>query len=74
LPAVFLVAGLFADQHDPGSLRAFAEHGLGRTLPERTGAAIGGLLAEGVEAAVGHAGCRCHGIFCLAIANGDGRA
>jgi hypothetical protein len=29
-------------------LRAFAEHGLGRIFPERTGAAIGGLVAQGL--------------------------
>jgi hypothetical protein len=52
---VFLVAGLLADQHDPGLLRAFAEHGLRRAFPEMTGAAIGGLLAEGFEAAGGQA-------------------
>ena len=31
---VFLVAGLLADQHDRGVLRAFAEHGLGRVFPQ----------------------------------------
>jgi hypothetical protein len=52
---VLLVAGLFADQHDPGSLRAFAEHGLGCVFPERAGAAARGLLAEDFEAAAGAA-------------------
>ena len=48
---IFLVAGLLADQHHLRMLRAFAEHGLGRIFPERTGAAIGGLLAQGFETA-----------------------
>ena len=52
---VFLVAGLFGDQHDPGLLRAFAEHGLGGVFPERAGAATGGVLAQGFEAG--------HGVF-----------
>jgi len=30
---VFLVAGLFADQHDSRVRRAFAKYGLGRILP-----------------------------------------
>ena len=47
---VFLVAGLLADQHQLGVLRAFAEYGLGCVFPERAGAAIGGLFAQGVEA------------------------
>ena len=47
---VFLVAGLLADQHDLGMLRAFAEHGLRRILPEMTGAAVAGFLAQDFEA------------------------
>jgi len=47
---VFLVVGLFADQHRLRMLRAFVEHGLGRVLPKRVGAAIGGLFAQGFEA------------------------
>ena len=35
--------------------RAFAEHGLGRVLPERAGAAIGGRFPEGLDIADG-----CH--------------
>jgi hypothetical protein len=40
---------LFADQHDLGSLRAFAEYGLRRVLPEMTGAAVSGRFAQGVD-------------------------
>jgi hypothetical protein len=42
---VFLVAGLLADQHDAGPLRAFAEYGPGRVFPQWTGVAIGGQFA-----------------------------
>jgi hypothetical protein len=55
---VFLVAELLADQHGLGMGRAFAEHGLGRVFPERAGAAIGRLFAQGFEAQ-----CRRHGHF-----------
>ena len=50
---VFLVARLLADQHDPRGRRAFAEHGLGRVLVERAGAAIGGFLAQGFDIVAG---------------------
>ena len=52
---VFLVAGLLADQHHLRILRAFAEHGLRRRLPEMTGAALAGFFAQGLEAEAGHA-------------------
>ena len=52
---VFLVAGLFADQHDLRSLRAFAEHRLRRAFPEVAGAAVAGFLAQGFEAGAGRA-------------------
>ena len=52
---VFLVAGLLAYQHHRGMLRAFAEHGLCCVFPEMTGAAMRGLLAQGLEARAGHA-------------------
>jgi hypothetical protein len=65
---ILLVAGLFADQHHSGSLRAFAEHGLRRVLPEMTGAAAAGFIAQGFEAAAGRAGCSCcHGVFRLPL-------
>ena len=54
---VFLVAGLLADQHDGGVLRAFAEHGLRRVLVERAGAAMRGLLAERFEIVGGSLAC-----------------
>lgn len=38
--AVFLIAGLFADQHDERADRAFAEHGLGRVAVKRTALAM----------------------------------
>src|SRR3954468_22122128 len=43
---VLLVAGLLADQHDLGMLRAFTEHRLGGVLIKVTGTAVAGLLAE----------------------------
>src|SRR6476659_10158011 len=71
---VFLVAGLLADQHHRDILRAFAEHGLRRMLPEMTGAAMAGLVAQSFETEAGHA-CR-HGRFPVAgwnvIAAGEG--
>ena len=42
---VFLVAGLLADQHQPGLGGAFAKHGLCGVLPQRAGAAVGGFRA-----------------------------
>ena len=50
---VFPVAGLLADRHDLGVLRAFAEHGLRRIFLEMTGAAAAGVFAQGFEAAAG---------------------
>src|SRR3981081_1282686 len=52
---VFLVAGLFADQHHLGMLRAFAEYGLCRVFPEMTGTAMRCLLAQDLEARGRHA-------------------
>jgi hypothetical protein len=41
---ILLIAGLFADEHDPGVGCSFAENCLRRILPEVTGlAACGGL-------------------------------
>jgi hypothetical protein len=51
---IFLVAGLLADQHDRGGGRSFAEHGLGGVLPQRTGAAGAGFVAQHAEAVAGH--------------------
>ena len=50
---IFFVAGLLADQHDLGMLRAFAEHGLRRIFPKMTGAAAAGFFAQDFEAAAG---------------------
>src|SRR5258707_247610 len=60
---IFLIAGLLADQHDLGMLRAFAEHGLRRIFPEMTGAAAAGFFAQGFEAAAGRGWPSCHGVF-----------
>ena len=46
---VLAVAGLLADEHDLGVLRAFAEDGLRAGLPERTGLALGSRLAEPLQ-------------------------
>ncbi len=43
---VFLVAGLLADEHGGGSAGALAEHGLGATLPQVAGLAVGGGGAQ----------------------------
>jgi hypothetical protein len=66
---IFLVAGLLADQHHLGVLRTFAEHGLRRVFPERTGAAAAGFFAQGFEAAAGRGWRSCHGRFPLPVEN-----
>ena len=47
---VFLVAGLFSNQHDLRMLWAFAEHGLSGVFPQRAGSAMGRLFAQDFEA------------------------
>jgi hypothetical protein len=49
--AVFLVAGLLADEHDPGVVGTLAEYGLGRRFPEVACAAAAGGTADRVESA-----------------------
>jgi len=44
--AIFLVAGLLADQQDAGPLATHPEHGLRCVFPERASAAMGCLLAH----------------------------
>jgi hypothetical protein len=43
---IFLIAGLFPEEHQAWSFRSFAEDGLGRLLIERTGLALGGGPVE----------------------------
>jgi hypothetical protein len=43
---VFGISRLLADQHDPGSLRAFAENGLRRVAVEVAGGALSGGIAQ----------------------------
>jgi hypothetical protein len=50
---VFAVAGLFADQHEPGAWIARAEDGLRRVLVERTTAASSCCLAQGRQITMG---------------------
>src|SRR5437660_3085713 len=50
---ILLVARLLADEHDGRVRGAFAEHGLGRVLVERTAAAIRGVLPRRRQAAIG---------------------
>ena len=50
---VFLVARLFADQHDPSIGTALAEHGLRRPLPQLTPTAAGRGRAQRVQRASG---------------------
>jgi hypothetical protein len=47
--AVFLVARLFADQHDLGSRLSFAEDGLRGGFPQRACLAFGGVASRIVE-------------------------
>src|SRR5688500_17015420 len=49
---VFLVAGLLADDEDARVVGAFAEHGLGRRLPQRAALAAGCGVAQRVQAVV----------------------
>ena len=54
---VLLIAGLLADEHDPGVRGARAEHGLVGLPVQRTAPASGGRLPERVQAgAAGHEG------------------
>jgi len=71
---IFLVAGLLADQHDLGVLRAFAEHGLGGIFPEMTGAAAAGFFAQGFEAAAGRGVTQFSWAFSIAVENINRRA
>src|SRR5215471_5334000 len=43
---IFQVAGLFADQHQPGAFRAFSKHGLRTLRPELARVALLGRLAD----------------------------
>lgn len=43
---VFLIARLFAEQHERGLLRTFAKHSLGRILVKRAGGAALGRFAQ----------------------------
>jgi hypothetical protein len=47
--AVFLVARLLADHHDPGARLAFAENGLRGGFPQRARLAFGGVASRVVE-------------------------
>jgi hypothetical protein len=47
---VLLIAGLLADEHDPGGLRPLTEHGLGGRLPELAGPAPGCRAAQAGQA------------------------
>jgi hypothetical protein len=50
---VLLVAGLLADQHQPGARGSGAEHRLRRMLPQRAVAAAAGVLAQRLQG-LGH--------------------
>src|SRR5205823_5886189 len=63
---VLVIPRLLPDQHDLGALSAFAEHRLGRVLPEIAGAAAGRLLANGLQCG--------HGTRSTWPARGCGRA
>jgi hypothetical protein len=64
---IFLVARLFADQHDWRVQWAFAEHGLGGVFPQVAGAAVGCFLAQGGKAGGWDARGWCHGGFPVSV-------
>ena len=58
--AIFLIAGLLADQHERRSAAALAEHGLRRVRPQRApAAALHSVGERGERPRVRHERCRC---------------
>ena len=64
---IFLVARLLADEHDQRGARAFAEHRLRAELPQMTGLAFGGDVAQLRQRRTGR-NQRCGGLNLHAVA------